>query len=63
MCVKEVSEMTMEELTQYRAEAVVRMQACITSNENLFASVIKNKIRSIDTRLEYLKYKDVPVNF
>lgn len=63
MCVKEVSEMTMEELTQYRAEAVVRMQACITGNENLFASVIKNKIRNIDTRLEYLKYRDVPVNF
>jgi hypothetical protein len=63
MCIKEISEMTMEELTEYRAEAVIRMQACIKYEESLFASVIKNKIRGIDSRLEYLKYRDVPVTF
>jgi hypothetical protein len=63
MRTKEISEMTLEELTEYRAEADRIMHAFLEKKEELLASMFRNKIRVIDVRLEYLKHKDIPVTF
>jgi hypothetical protein len=55
--------MTLEELTEYRADADRIMHAFLEKKEELLASMFRNKIRVIDVRLEYLKHKDIPVTF